>query len=164
MALSQCSSLFSKDTIVCVLDLVHAQFEQEVIHSILERLSSILEIGKASVKFTILLGAKYDFSSTPVIMIDLLDGNWDLMNQQMVESRMNFLLKKRPEMGVVKTDITAGCNALLHDWSLVDSFLSSLETLPQASIQSIKPLAKLFQQPDECFRYIFDRVPEGERS
>lgn len=156
--------LSSEDTIVCVLDLVHAQFEQEVIHSILARLSSILEIGKASVKFTIFLGAKYDFSSTPVIMIDLPDGNWDLMNQQMVESRIKFLLKKRPEMGVVETDITAGCNSLLHDWSLVDSFLSSLETLPQASIRSVKSIAKIFQQPNECFQYIFGGVPERERS
>ena len=156
--------LSSEDAIVCVLDLVHAQFEQEVIHSILARLSSILEIGKASVKFTILLGAKYDFSSTPAIMIDLPGGNWDLMNRQMVEFWVKFLLKKRPEMGIVETDITAGCNSLLHDWSLVDSFLSSLETLPQASIQSIKSLAKLFQQPDECFQYIFGGVPERERS
>ena len=156
--------LSSEDSIVCVLDLVHAQLQQAVVHSIVARLSSILEIGKASVKFTILLGAKYDFSSVPGIMIGPPNGSWDLMNQQMVESRIKSLLKKRPEMAVEKKDIMAGCNSLMHDWSLIDSFLSSLKTSSVSDMQSVKSEAQLLAQPDECFQNALSGVPERSRS
>lgn len=114
-------------------------------------------------KVTLLLGSKDDFSFLPGIMIGPLDGDWDLINEQMIESRIKFFLKKRPKMIGLENDIATGCNTLRHDWSLIDSFRPSLETLSWVSIECAKSVAKLFEQPDECFRYILGSVPERER-
>jgi ankyrin repeat protein len=152
-----------EDPVVCVLNIVDAPDQHATVQSILAQLSCITKMQKTPVTFLPIVADGHGTSFGPSITVNLDEESAESSNVAMANPRVQSLLKKRPELNALKEDILNECSRLFHDWSLVDCFIRSLETLPQASPWSVHTEAMMFRQPEKAFLAILARVPETER-